>query len=113
MYNNLKIECNGKHAHPFHSDIPSNPTVEINLIGKIILLCCKMFFSFFYFKSNTFYFTKHTSSSFVHIKSTVNIKIIRGLLQCYSIVKNTFKKFCLTIFMAINTNIMNKIIKTY
>ena len=28
----------------------------------------------------------------------VNIQIIRGLLQCYSIVKNTFKNFYLTIF---------------
>ena len=52
----------------------------------------------------------HTSSSVVHIKSTVNIQIITGLLQCYSIVKNAFKNFYLTIFMAINTNIMNKII---
>ena len=49
----------------------------------------------------------HTSSSVVHIKSTVNIQIIKGLLQCYSIVKNTFKNFYLTIFIAINTNIMN------
>ena len=54
----------------------------------------------------------HTSSSVVHFKSTVNIQIVRGFLQCYSIVKNTFKNFCLTIFMAINTNIMNKKIKT-
>ena len=38
----------------------------------------------------------HTSSSVVHIKSTVNIQIIKGLLQCYSIVKNTFKNFYLT-----------------
>ena len=47
------------------------------------------------------------------LKSTVNIQIIRDLLQCYSIIKNTFKDFCLTTFMAINTNIMNKIIKTF
>ena len=54
----------------------------------------------------------HTSSSVVHIKSTVNIQIIKGsLLQCYSIVKNTFKNFYLTLFMAIKTNIMNKTIK--
>ena len=54
-----------------------------------------------------------TSSSVVPIKSTVNIPIIKGLLQCYSIVKNTFKNFYLTVFMAINTNIMNKTIKTF
>ena len=52
----------------------------------------------------------HTSSSVVHIKSTVSIQ---SLLKCYSIVKNTFKNFYLTIFKAINTNIMNKIIKTF
>ena len=55
----------------------------------------------------------HTSSSIVHIKSTINIQIIKGLLQCYGIVKNTFKNFYLTIFMAINANIMNKTIKTF
>ena len=55
----------------------------------------------------------HTSSSVVHIKSTVNIEVIKGLLQCYNIVKNTFENFYLTIFMAINTNIMNKTIKTF
>ena len=53
----------------------------------------------------------HTSSSVVHIKSTVNIQIIKGFLQCYSKVKNTFKNFYLTLFMGIKTNIMNKIIK--
>ena len=37
----------------------------------------------------------HTSLSVVHNESTVNIQIIRGLLQCYSIVKNTFKNFFL------------------
>ena len=55
----------------------------------------------------------HTSTSVVHIKITVNIQIIKGLLQCYSIVKNTFKNFYLTFFIAINTNIMNKTIKTF
>ena len=40
----------------------------------------------------------HTSSSVIHIKSTVNAQIIKGLLQYYSIVKNTFKNFYLTIF---------------
>ena len=44
----------------------------------------------------------HTSSSVVHIKSTVNIQMITGLLKCYSIVKNTFENFYVTIFMAIN-----------
>ena len=53
----------------------------------------------------------HTSSPVVHIKSTVNIQIIRGLLHCYSIVKYAFKYFYLTIFMAMHTNIMNKTIK--
>ena len=64
-----------------------------------------------------FYFTKHVSqSTFVHIESTVNIQIIRRLLQCYNVIvslKNTFKNFYLTIFMAINTNIMNKTNKTF
>ena len=53
----------------------------------------------------------NTSSSVVHIKSTVNIQIIKGLLQCYSIIKNTFKNFCASLFMGIKTNIMNKTIK--
>ena len=53
----------------------------------------------------------HTSSSVVQIKSTVNVSIIKDLLQCYSIVKNTFKNFYLTLFMGIKTNIMNKTIK--
>ena len=53
----------------------------------------------------------HTSSSVVQIKSTVNISVIKDLLQCYSIVKNTFKNFYLTLFMGIKTNIMNKTIK--
>ena len=48
----------------------------------------------------------HTSSSVVQIKSTVNI-----LLQCYSIVKNTFTNFYSTLFTGIKTNIMNKTIK--
>ena len=51
----------------------------------------------------------HTSSSAVHIKSTANIQIIRGLLQCYSTVKNIFKNFSSTISMAINTNAMRKL----
>ena len=55
----------------------------------------------------------HTSSSVLHIKSTINIQIIKGLLQGYSIVKNTFKNFCLTIFAAIKTKLMNKAIKTF
>ena len=55
----------------------------------------------------------HTSLSVVHIKSTVNIQIIKDLLQCYSIVKNTSKNFYLTILMAISTNIMSKAIKTF
>ena len=33
----------------------------------------------------------YTSTSLVHIKRTVNIQIIRGLLKCYSIIKNIFK----------------------
>ena len=55
----------------------------------------------------------HTSSSVVCIESTVNIQIIKGLFQCYGIVKTTFKNFYLTIFIATNTNIMNKPIKTF
>ena len=59
----------------------------------------------------TICFILHTSSSFVHIKSTVNIQILKGLLHGYSIIKTT--NIYLTIFMAINTNIMNKTIKTF
>ena len=55
----------------------------------------------------------HTSSPVVHIKSKVNIPMTKGLLKCYSIVKNTFKNFYLTIFMPISTNILNKTIKTF
>ena len=55
----------------------------------------------------------HTSSSVVYIKSSVNVHIIKDLLQCYSIVKNTFKNFYLTIFIAIKTNLMNKAIKAF
>ena len=35
------------------------------------------------------------------------------MLQCYNIDKIQFKNFYLTIFMALNTNIMNKTIKTF
>ena len=66
-----------------------------------------------WFISQNIFRSLHTSSSVVHIKSTVNIQIIRGLFQCYCIVKNTVKNFYLTIFMAINTNIMNKTFKTF
>ena len=66
-----------------------------------------------YFILQNMFRSLHTSYSVVQIKSTVNIQIIRGLLQCYSIVKNTFKHFYLTIFMSININIMNKTIKTF
>ena len=55
----------------------------------------------------------HISSSVVHTKSTANIQMIKGLLTCYNIDKNTFKNFYLTIVMAINTNTMNKTIKTF
>ena len=51
----------------------------------------------------------HTSSSVVLIKSSAIVKVIRGLLQCYSMVKNTLKHFYLTIFMAINTHTMKKL----
>ena len=57
--------------------------------------------------------TLHISSSVVHSKSTVNIQINKSLLQCYSTVKIQFKNFYLTIFMALNTNIMDKTIKTF
>ena len=53
----------------------------------------------------------YTSSSVVHVQNTVNIKIITGLLQCYTIVKNAYKDFYLIIFMAINTSIISKTIK--
>ena len=49
----------------------------------------------------------------MHIKGTVNIQIIRGLLKCYSIAKNTFKNFYLIIFMVQNENIMNEKIKNF
>ena len=70
-------------------------------------------FKTIYFILQNMFQSLHTSSSVVHIKSTVNIQIKKGFLQCYSNVKNTFKNFYLTIFMAINTNIMNKTIKTF
>ena len=35
------------------------------------------------------------------------------MLQCYSIVKIQFKNFYLIILIALNTNIMNKTIKTF
>ena len=66
-----------------------------------------------YFIIQNMFSSLHTSSSVVHIKSIVNIQIIRGLIQCYSIVKNTFKKLLFDNFMAINKNIMNKTIKTF
>ena len=62
-----------------------------------------------FLKQNILFRTLHTSSSAVHIKSILDIQIIRGLLECYSIVKNTFKNFYLTVFIAI----MNKTIKTF
>ena len=40
-----------------------------------------------YFIFQNIFQSLHTSSSVVHIKSTVNIQLIRGLLECYSIVK--------------------------
>ena len=76
-------------------------SVHIFILKTIYLILQNMFRSL------------HTSSSVVHIKGTVNIQIVRALLQCYSIVKNTFEDFYLTIFMAINRNIMNKTIKTF
>ena len=57
--------------------------------------------------------TLHISSSVVHSKSTVNIQITKSLLQCYSTFKIKFKNFYLTIFMVLNTNIMDKTIKTF
>ena len=68
-----------------------------------------------YFILQNMFRSLHTSLSVVHIKSTVNVQIIKGLLQCYSIVKNTFtfKNFHLTIFIAIKTNLMNKTIKCF
>ena len=51
----------------------------------------------------------HTSSSVVHIKSTVNIQMIRVSYN----VTVSLKYDYLTIFMALNTNIMNKTIKKF
>ena len=53
------------------------------------------------------------SSSVTHIKSTVNIEIIKGLLQCDSISQNTIKYFYLAIFMTVNTNIMTETVKRF
>ena len=64
-----------------------------------------------YFILQNIFQSLHTSLPVVRIKSTVNIQIIKGLLQCYSIAKNTFKNFYLTLFMGIKTKIMNKTIK--
>ena len=55
----------------------------------------------------------HISSSVVHSKSTVNIQITKSLLQCYSTFKIKFENFYFTIFMVLNTNIMDKTIKTF
>ena len=55
----------------------------------------------------------HTSSSVVHITSAASIHIIRGLLECYSVVENIFKNIYLTIFMVININIMNKQLRIF
>ena len=66
-----------------------------------------------YFVLQNMFWSLHTSSLVVHIKGTVNIQIIRGLLKCYSIAKNTFKNFYLIIFMAQNENIMNEKIKNF
>ena len=55
----------------------------------------------------------HISSSIVHIKSTVNIQMIR---VCYNVtvsLKYNLKNFFSTIFIALNTNIRNKTIKTF
>ena len=55
----------------------------------------------------------HSSSSVVHIKSTVNIQMIR---VCYNVtvsLKYNLKNFFSTIFIALNTNIRNKTIKTF
>ena len=79
----------------------SNKTVSIFILKTIFFILQNMFRSL------------HTSSSVKQIKSTVNIQMVKGFLKCYSIVKDTFKNFYLTIFMAINTNIMNKTIKTF
>ena len=49
-----------------------------------------------YFILQNIFWNLHTLSSVVHIKSAVNIQIIKGLLQCYSINKNIFK--CLKVF---------------
>ena len=63
-----------------------------------------------YFILQNMFRSLHTSSSVVHIKSTVNIQIIR---VCYSIIKIQFKNFYLAIFIPLNTNILNKTIKTF
>ena len=83
----------------FSNERDSNKIVSIFILKTIYFILQNMFRSL------------HTSSSVLHIKSTVNIQIIKGLLQCYSIVKNTFKNFYLTPFMGIKTNIMNKTMK--
>ena len=79
----------------------SNKTVSIFILKTIFFILQNMFRSL------------HTSSSVKQIKSTVNIQMVKGFLKCYSIVKDTFKNFYLTIFMTINTNIMNKTIETF
>ena len=61
------------------------------------------------------YFTKDVSKSTYFFFSCTHSKVLQivKILQCYSILKNTFKNFNLTIFMAISTSIMNKTIKTF
>ena len=66
---------------PFPNKRHCNETISIFLLKTI------------YFTLENMFQSLHSSSSVAHIKTTVYIQIIKGLLQCYSIVKNTFKNF--------------------
>ena len=93
------VKFKKREKHPW-TTVNTLPWVNIFILKTIYLIFKNMFRSL------------HTSSSVLHIKSTLNIQIIKGLLQCYSTVKNTFKNLYLTIFIAIKINLMNKASKT-
>ena len=58
---------------------------------KIPLIFIFILKTVFFILQNMFW-SLHTSSAVAHMKSTLNIQIIIGLLQCFSVVKSIFKK---------------------
>ena len=78
--------CYNPHKHLIKDHLLQTKNVSIFILKAIDFILQNMFQSL------------HTSLPVVHIKSTVNIEIIKGLLQCYSIVKNSFLKLLFDIF---------------